>query len=282
MIETFRALRDSAAGAMFVRLLVLVALLGGALAALSLWHRSADTAGSFTSHTVRAPVLIPVAAPPAPAPPQPSLTKAEQRRWFRPLEAGSPEASFRPRQGIAPGAICAVLGGQGWTKDRAGALPGSGREECAMERTYPRAGGGPPTRLFAMARSAWGDEDSALDLRMKANLHDEATASEVGRDWAATLDALFSLTGQLPDEAILAKVAAFQPFEAEVGGVKLSLKAERAEIRRFNLSLLLPRPLEARDPAHLAPIPADERRLAERLGLVASGPSADASPTENP
>lgn len=267
---------------MFVRLLILVALLGGALAALQFWHRSREASGPVVSHSVRAPVLIPVAAPPSPPAARPSLTPQEQRRWFRPLELASVKFIFQPRQGIAPGEICARLKELGWKADRAGAVSGNGREECAMERAYPRPGDGPPTRLFAMARSARDDEDVALDFRVKANLHDEAKAADAGRDVAATLSALLSRVGSMPGEALLAKVAAFEPFEAEVAGAKLSLKPERADIRRFNLSVLLPRPFEAGDPSRLTPIPPDEKRLIGRQGLVPQGLSADAGPADRP
>ncbi len=282
MFETFRALRDSAAGAMFVRLLVLVALLGGALAALQLWHRNREASGPVVSHSVRAPVLIPVAIPSPPPAPGPGLTLAEQRRWFRPLELARMTFTFQPRQGIAPGEICARLKELGWKTDRAGAAPRSGREECAMERTYPRPGDGPPTRLFAMARSARDDDDNALDVRVKANLHDEAKAADAGRDVAVVLADLLSRVGRAPGEALLAKVAAFETFEAEVAGAKLSLKPERADIRRFNLSVLLPRPFEAGDSSRFAPIPPEEKRLIGRQGLVPQGLSADAGPADRP
>ena len=151
-----------------------------------------------------------------------------------------------------------------------------------MERAYERPGDGPPTHLFAMARSARDDDDIALDFRMKVNLHDEAKAADAGRDGAAALSVLLSRVGRAPGEALLAKVAAFELFDTEVAGAKLSLKPERADIRRFNLSVVLPRPFEAGDPSRLTPIPPEEQRLIGRQGLVPQGLSADAGPADRP
>lgn len=247
MFESLRVFGASASGAMALRLFLLVLVIGGALFLLPLGQR--DGAEGNASPTVRQPVLLPLAPPVPQAAPlparRPTLPPDLARRWFRPLALGPARWAFQPKQGVAPADLCARLIEAGWTRDRVGAAPGGEREECALTRAYPRPPSGQPTRLFALARGARGLERAALDVRVKINLHDESVAAPAGRDVSAALASVLGAAGLAADAATLEALARFEPFEAEAGGARIALKAERAEIRRFNLTILLPRPFAA-------------------------------------
>ncbi|WP_062110957.1 DUF6030 family protein [Aureimonas sp. AU40] len=242
MFETLRVFGASAAGAIALRLILLILVIGGALFLLPVWQREGEEPGAMP--TVRQPVLLPVAPPPPQAKPRPALSPDQARRWFRPLTLGEARFAFQPKHGVAPADLCARLLQTGWARDRAGAAPGGEREECALTRVYPKPAGGQATRLFALARGARGMEDAALDIRVKINLYDEGAAEAAGQDVSAALVALLDAAGLAPEATTLSVLAGFQPFEAQAGGAKIALKTERADIRRFNLTILLPRPFE--------------------------------------
>jgi hypothetical protein len=225
---------------MALRLVLLVLVVGGALFLLPVWRQ--DGADGSAIPTVRQPVLLPVAPPPPQAAPRPVLRPDQARRWLRPLDLGPARFVFQPKQGVAPADLCARLIEAGWTRDRAGVPPGGEREECAVTRAYPRPASGQATRLFALARGARGQEGSALDIRVKINLHDESVAQAAGRDVSSALAVLLEAAGLEPDPATLQTLARFDPFETQAAGARIALRAERADIRRFNLTLLLPRP----------------------------------------
>ncbi|RIY02463.1 hypothetical protein D3218_03570 [Aureimonas flava] len=246
-----------------LRVVALVLLGGGALYVGLL---SVRPDGAAPPATVRAPRVVESSpVPPAPDPP-PAPLRIEGFETLRDLNLRG--QAFRLARPVpeAPAAVCQAFAAAGWSAGDWGASPLGDREECLAERAYGDRGSADG---FAVLRG----RETLMEIRIKLNLGADARRLEAARDAGDLVAGLFRRWRWGGGVDLARRIAALQPFEAELGGTRVRLMREHGDVERWNLVLLFPAPS--------APNEAALRRLS-LAALAAANGRGEAAPARTP